>query len=76
MARQWPCDSDLLRKRASVFGVIGWLAVGDAVTMVPGPATGAGSELSGRNSGWIRSWMELRLASNAPGSKAGARPSV
>ena len=33
---------ELLRNRASVFGVMSWSAMGDAVTMVPNLAIGGG----------------------------------
>ena len=58
IALQWPM-CPVLRILASVLGVIGWLARGDTVTIVPATAFGGGSGLLGLNSGWIRSCIGL-----------------
>ena len=44
--------ADLIR--VSVFGVIDCPAKGEAVTIVPAVATGAGCGLVDRNRGWIK----------------------
>lgn len=50
IALQWPVGA-VLRILARLLGVMGWLAIGDAVTIVPATATGGGSGLLGLKSG-------------------------
>jgi hypothetical protein len=46
------------RMRDSVRGVMGWPALGAAVTIVPAVAIGGGRGLSGLKRGWINSSMD------------------